>query len=111
MWVGGGSGANTPAYVIDPFQAFTTRAQADNIWLAWDFDSALPTVDQGSDTCVVFINAFSTEGEDRPSLSDQYSDNLVNGVASQCSNTSKSFIMISSHRGVYQKQTSEAKPL
>ena len=89
MWVGGGSGANTPPYVVDPFQAFTARARQDGTYLAWDFVSASPIVDQSSDACIVFINAFSTEGEDRPGLSDAYSDNIINTVASQCSNTSK----------------------
>lgn len=87
MWVGGGSGANTPPYVSDPYQAFSVAAQANGAFLAWDFSSALPTVDQASDVCIVFINAFSTEGGDRPALSDDYSDDLVNHVASQCSNT------------------------
>jgi len=87
MWVGGGSGANTPPFVSDPFSALSAQAQLDNTWLTWDFDAALPTVDPASDACLVFINAFSTEGSDRLGLSDDYSDNLVNHVASQCNNT------------------------
>jgi len=85
--VGGGSGSNTPPFIIDPFQAFSQRALMDNSYLAWDFISQYPIVDPASDVCVVFINAFSTEGSDRPNLSDEYSDNLVNGVANQCKNT------------------------
>lgn len=67
--------------------AFTTQAELDNTWLAWGFESAAPTVDPASEVCIVFINAFSTEGADRPYLSDDYSDDLVNSVASQCANT------------------------
>lgn len=85
--VGGGSGANTPPFIIDPFQAFQQRALQDGSYILWDFVSAAPKVDPASDVCVVFINVFSTEGGDRPYLSDDYSDNLVNGVANQCANT------------------------
>lgn len=35
----------------------------------------------------MFINAEASEGWDRPGLTDSYSDNLVENVASQCSNT------------------------
>jgi len=87
MWVGGGSGANTPPFLSDPFSALSAQAQLDNTWLAWDFDSALPTVDPASNACLVFINAFASEGSDRLGLSDDYSDALVNHVASQCNNT------------------------
>jgi beta-glucosidase len=76
-----------PPFVYDPFQAFTHQASLDNSYLLWDFVSQYPTVDPASDVCVVFINAFSSEGGDRVALSDEYSDNLVNGIANQCANT------------------------
>lgn len=59
----------------------------DGSYILWDFVSTAPTVDPASDVCVVFINAFATEGGDRPYVSDDYSDNLINGVANQCANT------------------------
>lgn len=37
--------------------------------------------------CIVFVNEFATEGQDRPGLADPYSDALVVNVASKCNNT------------------------
>jgi len=87
LWSAGGSGASTPAYVVDPFQAFTQRARQDNTWLAWDFVSQHPQIDPASDACIVMINEFSSEGYDRAGLADPQSDNPVLNVAAQCSNT------------------------
>jgi len=84
---GAGSRAATPLYISDPYQTISVAAQKNGAYLAWDFISTLPTVDPASEVCVVFMNAFATEGVDRPSLSDSYSDDLVKHVASQCRNT------------------------
>lgn len=87
--VGGGSGANSPAYVISPFEALKYRAVEDGTSLYWDpLNTAQAAfVNAASDACLVFINAYATEGSDRPGLHDNASDNLVNGVAARCSNT------------------------
>lgn len=66
--VGGGSGGTAPAYISAPFDALTERAYKDDFQLFWDFHSSRPPVDQSSDACLVFINAFATEGIDRPGL-------------------------------------------
>lgn len=87
MWNGAGSGANNPGYVNSPYDAFQAQAQEDGTWLAWDFLSQDPVVNEGSDACIVFINQLSAEGWDRNVLSDEYSDVLVQNVASQCNNT------------------------
>jgi beta-glucosidase len=86
---GGGSGANSPAYVSSPFDAITVEAYNDNTNLFWDFTNINSTaaVDAASDACLVFINAFATEGIDRPGLHDDYSDALVLNIAAQCANT------------------------
>ncbi|GME23845.1 putative beta-glucosidase m [Neofusicoccum parvum] len=84
---GGGSGAVTPPYISAPFDAFSERAYKDNTQLFWDFSSQSPTVEAGSDACLVFINAFATEGFDRTTLTDTWSDTLVQNVAANCSNT------------------------
>lgn len=86
---GGGSGANSPAYISSPFDALTVEAYNDNTNLFWDFTNINSTasVDAASDACLVFINAFATEGIDRPGLHDDYSDALVLNIAAQCSNT------------------------
>ncbi|OBT72903.1 hypothetical protein VF21_07796 [Pseudogymnoascus sp. 05NY08] len=85
--VGGGSGGTAPAYISAPFDALQERAYADGFQLLWDFHSTAPQVDQASDACLVFINAFATEGVDREGLHDDYSDDIILNVASACSNT------------------------
>ncbi|KAG6260187.1 hypothetical protein E4U49_005139 [Claviceps purpurea] len=46
-----------------------------------------PDVIPSSDACLVFGNAWASEGIDRPGLSDTYTDTLVKKAASQCNNT------------------------
>lgn len=87
MISGGGSGSTTPSYIDAPFDAFQRQAYEDDTFLAWDFTSPDPLVNPASEACIVFINAQSAEGWDRPSLADRYSDELVLSVAGQCSNT------------------------
>lgn len=84
--MGGGSGATTPGYVSSPFDALNQRAIKDNTDLFWDFVDPAPQV-PASDACLVFINAWSSEGYDRPAVYDDYSDSLVLSVAEQCNNT------------------------
>lgn len=84
---GGGSGANEPAYISSPFEALSIRAQQDGTHLWWDFQSFNPRVDQSSDACIVAVNAFASEGWDRPGLHDDFTDGLIENVAANCSNT------------------------
>ncbi|KAF4302145.1 putative beta-glucosidase m [Botryosphaeria dothidea] len=84
---GGGSGAATPPYISSPFDAFAQRAYEDSTQIFWDFTSQDPNYEAGSDACLVFINAFATEGFDRTALTDPWSDTLVTNVASKCPNT------------------------
>jgi beta-glucosidase len=46
-----------------------------------------PTVYANAEACLVFINAYASESFDRTSLTDEFSDQLVNNVATNCSNT------------------------
>ncbi|KAJ5985542.1 hypothetical protein N7499_008174 [Penicillium canescens] len=85
--MGGGSGAATPTYVSGPLDALTNRAMKDNSALFWDVESPAPEGVPASDACLVFINAWASEGYDRPGVYDDYSDNLVLSVADQCDNT------------------------
>ncbi|KAL4970600.1 beta-glucosidase [Aspergillus stella-maris] len=87
LHVGGGSGLTSPAYIDAPIDAIKRRAYDDGFSVLWDFESNEPTVDYTSDACLIFINAYATEGLDRPGLSDEYSDTLVTNVANNCSNT------------------------
>ncbi|PSR80969.1 beta-glucosidase M [Coniella lustricola] len=84
---GGGSGANMPMYISSPFEALTARAQEDYTGLYWDFESTDPEVDPTSDACIVDVNAFASEGWDRPNLHDDYTDSIILNVAAKCANT------------------------
>lgn len=84
---GGGSGSTTPAYIDAPFDAFRRQAQKDGTCLSWDFYNLDPDVNAASDACIVFINAEASEGWDRPTIDDMYSDVLIENVASKCPNT------------------------
>ncbi|UZP36626.1 hypothetical protein NXS19_004442 [Fusarium pseudograminearum] len=85
---GGGSASVTPAYINSPYSAFQQRAMQDGTFLYWDFESQDPVyANAGSDACIVFINEFSTEGSERSTLADPWSDQLVKNVASRCPNT------------------------
>ncbi|EON66750.1 hypothetical protein W97_05996 [Coniosporium apollinis CBS 100218] len=87
--VGGGSGANNPVYISAPYNAIQEQAIQDGTQLYWDFVNANAngSVHAESDACLVFINAAASEGVDRPSLRDDFSDALVTNIAAQCSNT------------------------
>jgi beta-glucosidase len=84
---GGGSGATTAANFIAPLDAIRTRAYKDGTAVFWDLTSGKPGVVPVSDACLVFGNAWATEGVDRQSAYDAYTDNLIKHVASHCSNT------------------------
>ena len=87
LWSGGGSGATTPPYIDAPFDAIMQYSIKNDIGLYWDFSDTIVNVDPASEACIVFINAFATEILDRTGLHDDYSDGIVENVASQCSNT------------------------
>ncbi|KAJ5803480.1 uncharacterized protein N7503_005930 [Penicillium pulvis] len=87
--VGGGSGANAGPYLSAPLDALQQRAYEDNTVVMWDTGANpdLLGVMEASDACLVFINAFATEGLDRSGTYDSYSDALVAKVAKTCPNT------------------------
>ncbi|KAH6855713.1 glycoside hydrolase superfamily [Chaetomium sp. MPI-CAGE-AT-0009] len=84
---GGGSGAAAWSTFSAPYDAFVSRARKEGTALYWDFDSGNPAVMGASQACVVAGNVWATEGYDRPSVRDEYTDNLILSVASQCANT------------------------
>lgn len=84
---GGGSGGSAPAYVVSPFEAIRARMAESRGILRWDFDSVNPTPYVNADACLVFINAYASEAFDRKSLTDEFSDQLVQNTAANCSNT------------------------
>jgi beta-glucosidase len=83
----GGSGSSTPPYVISPFKAIQDRIIADRGTLRWDFFGINPTIYANAEACLVFINSYASESFDRTSLTDAFSDTLVQNVATNCSNT------------------------
>ncbi|KAK4165657.1 putative beta-glucosidase M [Cladorrhinum sp. PSN259] len=87
MITAGGSGSNTPPYVVSPFQAIQSRVAKDGGMLRWDFWSGNPMRYLNAEACLVFINAYASETFDRPSLTDEFSDRLVLNVAGWCKNT------------------------
>merc|ERR1712093_527730 len=66
MIVGGGSGVNNPAYISSPLEALNQRAYEDGSQLLWDIANVNSTaqVDAASDACLVFLNAWASEGYD-----------------------------------------------
>ncbi|KAL2262934.1 hypothetical protein VTK26DRAFT_8924 [Humicola hyalothermophila] len=87
IYSGGGSGATSKSLVVSPFDALVQQAYDDGTALFWDFESGAPSVNPMSDACLVFGNAYATEGADRPSLRDDYTDGLIKHVADRCNNT------------------------
>lgn len=87
QWVGGGSGANSPAYIDVPIDALQRQAYEDGSSMWWDFNSQDPVIDTSSDVCLVFINSYASEGSDRSGLTDEYSDTMIGNITSKCSNT------------------------
>lgn len=87
LFCGGGSGANSASLGNAPMDALMQRAFDDDTALYFDFRSVTPNVDGASNACLVIANAWASEGSDRPGLHDDYTDGLIQHVASQCNNT------------------------
>lgn len=102
----GGSAMGSLGYVTTPVQLFVQRAAADGFMLrGWLNDTVSDTmsggmagsgteltettagVADGSDACVVFLNAWGGEGADRTELYNAGQDELVAAVANSCNNT------------------------
>jgi beta-glucosidase len=87
LFTGGGSGSNTPAYMLSPFDALQAQAYEDDTAVFYDFTSTDPNVAASSEACLVFLNAYAAESWDMGGLTDPDSDDLVNNVASKCKST------------------------
>lgn len=87
LFSGGGSGSVTPASVSAPYDALMQRAYDDGTALMWDFYDPDPDVVSTSDACLVIVNAFASEGFDRPGIRDDFTDGLILSVANKCNNT------------------------
>lgn len=90
LFVGGGSGATGALRAVAPMDAIRQRAWEDRTQLFWDLESAQPGlagINGNSDACLVFGNHYASEGVDKDSLRDDYTDGLILSVAANCSNT------------------------
>jgi beta-glucosidase len=84
---GGGSGATAANNAVSPLEALKVRAYKDGTAVYWDTKNAEPGVHPASDVCLVIVNAWASEGYDRPSIRDDYTDGLIISVADRCNNT------------------------
>jgi len=84
---GGGSGGTSQSLFSAPFDAIKQQAWEDDTALFWDLVSDNPAVNTASDACLVIVNAWASEGYDRPGTRDDYTDGLIINVARQCNNT------------------------
>lgn len=105
MAVVGGSAMGSLAYVTTPVQLFVQRAASDGFMLRWWLNDTVSEtssgmqgsgteltettlgVADGSDACVVFLNAWGGEGADRAELYNEGQDALVSRVADNCNST------------------------
>ncbi|CRK28615.1 hypothetical protein BN1723_014144 [Verticillium longisporum] len=83
----GGSAAPSWSLISAPCDALVAQAYEDGTALYHDFESGDPSINPNSDVCIVIGNVWATEGYDRPSLRDQYTDMLILNVANKCANT------------------------
>jgi beta-glucosidase len=96
IYQGGGSGYVRPSYFIDPLTTFLDRARDLHLQVQYVIDqydynainSSLQMHEFSRGKCLVFINAYSSEGRDRQNLSAYHDgDKLVQFVASLCAST------------------------
>jgi len=96
LYQGGGSGFVNPTYFLDPLTSFLEKARDAHLDVQYVLDQddynainqSLQTATFIGGHCLVFINAWSSEGRDRQNLSAYHDgDRLVNTVAGRCSST------------------------
>ncbi|KAG4033525.1 hypothetical protein MFRU_004g00330 [Monilinia fructicola] len=103
--IGGGSGSARYSQLVTPLEAIKIRARKDGTNLQYILNNTQLAV-PGSfsemiypepDVCLVFVKAYSSEGEDRESLAfDWEGDAVVEQIAGNCSNT----VVISQAAGI-----------
>jgi beta-glucosidase len=96
LYQGGGSGYVRSTYFIDPLTTLLTQARDFHLQIQYivdqdDYAAINRSLEDGGFTggkCLVFINAYSSEGRDRHNLSAYHNgDKLVKTVASHCPST------------------------
>ncbi|CAF3967139.1 unnamed protein product [Adineta steineri] len=96
LYQGGGSGYVRPTYAIDPLTTLLIHARDFHLQIQYivdqdDYVSINRSLDNGKFSggkCLVFINAWSSEGRDRRNLFAYHDgDKLINTVAARCAST------------------------
>jgi beta-glucosidase-like glycosyl hydrolase len=96
LFQGGGSGYVQPTYGIDPLHSLITKARDSHLQIQYvinqnDYNAINNSFNArgfGNGKCLVFVNAWSSEGRDRYNLhAFNDGDKLVQTVASRCANT------------------------
>jgi beta-glucosidase len=96
LYQGGGSGYVRPTYFLDPLTTLLTKARDDHLQIQYVTDQddyvtinrSLTNGGFAGGHCLVFINAWSSEGRDRQNLSAYHDgDKLVNTVTAYCPST------------------------
>ncbi|CAF1076326.1 unnamed protein product [Rotaria sordida] len=96
LYQGGGSGYVRPTYFIDPLTALLTKARDFHLQIQYVVDQddyvainhSLENSGFLGGKCLVFINAWSSEGRDRHNLFAYHNgDKLVNTIAARCAST------------------------
>jgi hypothetical protein len=96
LYQGGGSGYVRPTYFIDPLTTLLIKARDEHLQIQYvtnqdDYiliNTSLKNVGFAGGHCLIFINAWSSEGRDRQNLSAYHDgDKLVNTVAAYCPST------------------------
>ncbi|KAJ4361240.1 hypothetical protein N0V95_002058 [Ascochyta clinopodiicola] len=92
--VGGGSGTVRHTSLVTPLEAIQSHVQAlgGRVQLLFDNDilaeGSFKTIYPTPDACLLFLKAYSTEGQDRPSLELQWNaTKAVESTAATCPNT------------------------
>ncbi|KAG9193567.1 beta-glucosidase [Alternaria panax] len=109
MTQNGGSAMSSNTFLVTPFKAFNERAESEVFNLKWwlnntfvkslggsmiisdgagtEIQETTLRMADGSDACIVFINAWAGEDEDRSELANAEQNYLVNYMADNCNNT------------------------
>ncbi|KZT68357.1 glycoside hydrolase family 3 protein [Daedalea quercina L-15889] len=92
LTLGGGSGWAIPPYLVTPYEAINYRGRKLNSQVYTVFNDtaydAVGTAAQSADVAIVFVSAFTREGEDRATLYlDHEGETLITTVAANSNNT------------------------
>lgn len=65
---GGGTGSNSPPYVVSPFQAIQDRVIGEGGTIRWDLEAIKLTVFVNTEACLMLVHAYASEFYGRTTL-------------------------------------------